>query len=84
MLYLPESGLRYFPYAIKSERGMEWETEIGPKEQGHLFMSACSTLQPPLPLSPYPASKWQAQIVLPGRNFDSVTEPKRSPIGWSK
>lgn len=61
----------------------EWqETEIGPKEQRFLFMLTASTLQPSLLSLPYSASKWQAQIVLPENNFDNVTEPNRSPIGW--
>ena len=47
MSYLPECGLVHFPDALKSERGMAWEMETGPKEQGCLFMAAASTLHPP-------------------------------------
>ena len=82
MLYLPENVLRHFPDALKSERGMAWERENGPKEQRYLFMSAAFTLQLPVLSSPYyPASKWQIQIVFPGGRFDNVTKTNKSPIG---
>lgn len=61
----------------------EWqEAEIGLKEERFLLTLIASTLQPSLLSLPYSAFKWQAQTVLSENNFDNITEPNRSPVGW--